>query len=405
MFVHGRGDSADAPGGETQLDVDPGGLSDSEVTDTVVDLFGLLARVDAAIAGLVGELDRRGLHQLDGSRSAASWLAHRCRLAPGEAASRVRVARRLRDMPVAARAFEAGEVHQSHVAVLARAWTAERAEPFAAVEDSFVNAARSVSAPDLQRLVDRWADALDGDQARDRDADRYGQRRLHLSHTFDGQWAMDGLLTPDGGSIVERALNTAIAGDGEPTGPLHRHPDGAPRRTWAQRRHDALVDMARHYLATHNHDGGSTTPEVSVVLDYPVLCGLTGRAEVDDGTPLSAEAARRLACDSAITRIITGGASMPLDVGRATRSVPPGLRRALTARDRHCRFTGCDAPAARCQAHHIVHWARNGHTDMANLVLLCWHHHHLVHEAGFTITLDPTGHVHCRRPDGTPIPP
>ena len=265
-----------------------------------------------------------------------------------------------------------------------------------------MEAARSVSALDLHRLVDRWVDALD---AADRDADRYGQRRLHLSHTFDGQWAIDGLLTPDGGSVVDRALNTAIAGDGEPCGPLHRDSCGAPRRTWAQRRHDALVDIARHYLASHTQPGAPSPPEVSVALEYAVLCGLAGRAELDDGTPLSGEAARRLACDAAISRIITGGPSLPLDVGRATRTIPPALRRALTTRDRHCRFTGCDAPPSRCQAHHITHWARGGPTTMANLVLLCWHHHHLVHQAGFTISLDPTGHTHTRRPDGTPIPP
>ena len=366
-----------------------------------MDLFALAARVDAAISGLVGEVDRRGLYQLDGARSPAAWLARRCRLAPGEAAQRVKVARRLPDMPMVAAAFGAGEVHLSHVGMLARARTPERAEPFAEVEETFVEAARHLSPPDLRRVVDRWVDTLDTDDA----ADCYERRRLHLSHTFDGQWALDGLLTPDGGSVVERALNSAIAADGEPCGPAHRQGCGAPRRTWAQRRHDALVDISRHYLATHHQPGTPTPPEVSVVLDHGVLLGIAGRAECHDGTPLSGEAARRLACDAAISRIITQGPSMPMDVGRATRSVPPPLRRALVNRDRGCRFAGCRAPAAGCQAHHIIHWAQGGPTSIENLCLLCWHHHHLVHEAGFTITLHPSGHAICRRPDGTEIPP
>jgi len=99
---------------------------DGEVTERVGELFALAARVDAEIAAVVGELDRRRLHERDGARSAASWL-DRCRLSQGEAAQRVRVARRLADMPVVAAAFAAGEVHQSHVAVLARAWTPEHA--------------------------------------------------------------------------------------------------------------------------------------------------------------------------------------------------------------------------------------------------------------------------------------
>ena len=43
-------------------------------------------------------------------------------------------------------------------------------------------------------------------------------------------------------------------------------------------------------------------------------------------------------------------------------------------------------------AHHIIHWANLGPTDLDNLVLLCPSCHHLVHEGGHTIH---------RRPDGT----
>ena len=72
-----------------------------------------------------------------------------------------------------------------------------------------------------------------------------------------------------------------------------------------------------------------------------------------------------------------------LDVGRKTRTIPPAIRRALSARDTRCRFPGCSA--RRCDAHHIDHWVDGGATSLDNLVLLCRRHHRLVHEGGFTL--------------------
>lgn len=94
---------------------------------------------------------------------------------------------------------------------------------------------------------------------------------------------------------------------------------------------------------------------------------------------ISGEAARRLACDARISRIITDGESEPLDVGRTTRTIPPALRRAVIARDEHCTAPGCDRPPAWCDVHHEVHWVDGGPTALWNLRLLCRLHHHDEH--------------------------
>ncbi len=78
--------------------------------------------------------------------------------------------------------------------------------------------------------------------------------------------------------------------------------------------------------------------------------------------------------------MITRGDSEILDLGRATRTPSPAIRKALHLRDGHCRFAGCDRPAHFCDAHHIVHWLRGGETCLDNLILLCRHHHSLLHE-------------------------
>jgi len=73
----------------------------------------------------------------------------------------------------------------------------------------------------------------------------------------------------------------------------------------------------------------------------------------------------------------------PLSIGRRSRSIPPPMRRALRIRDSGCRFPGC-INTRFVDGHHIKHWADGGETCLSNLVSLCRHHHHLVHEGGFS---------------------
>jgi hypothetical protein len=95
---------------------------------------------------------------------------------------------------------------------------------------------------------------------------------------------------------------------------------------------------------------------------------------------------RRLACHSAVTRIVFGPDGAVLDVGRAQRTVSGQMRRAVIARDQHCVYPGCDQPPSRCEVHHaITHWADGGNTSVTNSALLCWHHHQLVDTKGITM--------------------
>ena len=116
------------------------------------------------------------------------------------------------------------------------------------------------------------------------------------------------------------------------------------------------------------------------------------------GIHVSAETARRVACDAATVTMRHGAGGEILDVGRRTRTLSPALRRALAARDRQCRFPGCGN--RRCDAHHIEHWADGGRTALDNLLLLCRRHHRAVHEEGFRVTLDGDGNARFLRPDG-----
>jgi hypothetical protein len=107
------------------------------------------------------------------------------------------------------------------------------------------------------------------------------------------------------------------------------------------------------------------------------------RRHLEDGTRISHETSRRLCCDASIVRVMRDRSGSVLDVGRRTRTISPALRRALEVRDRGCRFPGCGLRFT--DAHHVRHWADGGETSLANCLLLCTHHHRLVHEGGWRI--------------------
>ena len=112
-----------------------------------------------------------------------------------------------------------------------------------------------------------------------------------------------------------------------------------------------------------------------------------------------------------MTRVVLAARSEPLDVGRRTPVVPPAIRRAVLARDRHCRFPRCDRPQRWCDAHHVVHGADGGETSVSNLLLLCRRHHRLTHTRfplemldGRAVFRRADGSVHTDRADRAPPP-
>ena len=155
-------------------------------------------------------------------------------------------------------------------------------------------------------------------------------------------------------------------------------------------------------------DRGGPSPPYPTPCPEPRLATSTsaGRRQtvLDEagGIHISAETARRLACDAAMVGMQHGPGREILDVGRRTRTISPALRRALHARDRRCRFPGCRN--VRVDAHHIRHWAHGGATALDNLILLCRRHHRAVHEEGFRVTQDATGNVEFVGPEGRPLP-
>jgi hypothetical protein len=98
------------------------------------------------------------------------------------------------------------------------------------------------------------------------------------------------------------------------------------------------------------------------------------------------------------------GPSLPLEVGQ-TDEIPVHLRRLVALRDQRCQYPGgCDQPASACEPHHVIHRADGGTTSLTNLKNYCWWHHHVVlHEQGWTLTVHPDGTSQATSPDGRTI--
>ncbi len=318
----------------------------------------------------VGAHDRSGAWLDDGAVSSAAWVREHCRVPHGVARATVDLARTLPSLPATSEAFARGDISRRHAEAIANACTSERRDAIVDFESALVDAARVASVRELRGIVQHVTDAIDGDGGAATANEHHERRRLHVSPTLDGMVAIDGLLDPESGEVVLSALDAAMRVDLEP-GDVRSKP---------QRRADALVQLCA---------GEHVVANVSVLVDVESLerrggidAAMRARAEAAHVGALSAETLRRLSCDAGISRVITQGCSEPLDVGRATRTISPALRRALVVRDGGCSFPGCDRPPGWCDAHHRVHWADGGETRLDNLVLLCRRHHRAVHEGG-----------------------
>jgi hypothetical protein len=133
--------------------------------------------------------------------------------------------------------------------------------------------------------------------------------------------------------------------------------------------------------------------------DLALLQGGTGRAEIERMGLLSGEAIRRISCDATVALALDDAFGHTMFEGRSKRLATPPQRREVQRRDRRCRFPGC-ANNIFTDVHHVVHWADQGSTDLPNLVTLCDHHHHRVHEGKWSVTGNANGILRFVGPSG-----
>jgi hypothetical protein len=390
----------------------------------------LAVHLDAATHRLlecVRQFDAECGWAAQGAVSCAHWLAWRIGLDPATAREKVRVARALGNLPAIDAALKSGKLSYAKVRALTRVATPE-------TEAKLLDAAMYSTGAQLERLCRGYRTAMS--QMTAGNALPPPERCVRRRDLPGGMVKLEVILSPDEAALVLAALDRAR----EVT-----HPQGkadVPAEASAEdpkhpSRADGMVALAESYLAGNVGTGnGGERFQVMVHIDQDPLAPdgvLAGT--LDDGTRVSAEAIRRVACDCAIMAVPSAApaaetprpatraevAALPsprptkwgeVDArsaageglpGRRSRSIPPSIRRAITLRDRGCAFPGC-THGRFLHGHHIQHWLHGGATTMNNLSLLCTHHHHLVHEGGWSVARMADGELRFRAPDGKEVP-
>lgn len=356
----------------------------------------------------IAEADRRGLAVEHGARNTKALLQQVCRISGADADSRTKVARKVAqrtgpageplppELPATAQLLRSGKIGIDHaraivdgmrkITGLVSPQQCEDAEIFLAEQ------ARLFGQHEVHTLAERLAYHADQDGALREEERQFENRELHFGVARDGMTVLKGRLDRETGAKLRAALEPLAAPRPESNG--EKDP-----RTAGQRNADALADVLDIALSADRLPrAGGQRPHVTVTVSMDSLRewlpGEPSRAPgvlETTGQAITAEQLRRVACDAEILPMVLGGEGQPLDVGRTQRTAPPHLRAALFARDGGCAFPSCDHPPGTAEAHHLRHWADGGETALNNLVILCAHHHRLVHSQQWDIELDDNG--------------
>jgi hypothetical protein len=344
----------------------------------LTELSAHLAAGECRFLSMLAAYDRREGWREWGCRSCAYWLSWKCGIDVRTAHEKLRVAHALEAFPTIRAAFSAGRLSYSKARALTRIAGPD-------TEHDLVEMALRATAAHMESIARGYARAERSAERSSTSVDATDpacRRRVDMRDHDDPTLAtLIASLTHEEMDTVTRALHAA--GDGNS-------------------RADALVKMAESFLA-HGHGcrRGSDRTLAMITVDENVLDGDdTGTARFVDGPAILPETARRLCCDASFVWLLRGEHGEPVNVS-SRHSMPRSLRRMVRARDRgRCRFPGC-AETRYTEIHHVQHRAHGGGHTAANLVTLCWFHHRLVHEGGWSLTADSlTGGYVATSPDG-----
>ena len=358
---------------------DPARLADREAIQA---LHRQLERLEAATTRASAAFDAAGAWEADGARSAAAWVATRCRVPVAAARRRVRVGRALRHMALVEAGWLAGDIDGERVDALAQARTRVRSACFARDEMLLVEQAARLRPRQFAHALAYWRQRADPDGVEDGARAEHGARRLHLSQSLGGGWVLDGAFDPIAGAVLHRTLkdieDELFAADwAEARGRVGAAVCAADLvRTPAQRRADAAVEMARRARAV---PPGARLPEplFSVFVGYETFKGRI--CELAEGTVVTPGCLVGWLEDGWVERVVFDGPDRVRNLGVRRRIFTGATRRSVEVRDRECFHEFCDIPAQDCQIDHVQPYSAGGLTVEGNGRVACGYHNRQRH--------------------------
>ena len=310
-------------------------------------------------------------------------------------------------VPVFGEALAEGNVTSAHVDALSSGLKilGEQSEKLIERAPELLATAQTMTADEFSKFVRRTANSLTDDGGIGRFEKQRRQTFLRHWVDADGMTNLFGKFDPERGSIVSALLDAGVeamfhSGDREVAVECDASVEPNDHRR-------ALAMVA---LLQSRSDSGSlggalssslcdrpARAEIVVHIDYELLSGHAHSAGLSEartcrtlnGSELTVETIRRLACEAEIIPLVLDGKSVPLDVGKSKRLATAYQRRALAAVHETCAIDGCSVKFSHCEPHHIEYWENGGATDFNNLVPLCSRHHHAAHEGGWKLSLNP----------------
>lgn len=418
-----------------------GSLTDGELADALTVLVDAASRLEARLCQVAAAFDARAIHAADGHKTAAAWLAARTEITRPHASALVHRGRDLRSCPHVEVAYRSGVIGTDKVRLLLKARDRFPA-PFATAAQTLVEFVAPLSVAHAAVVLERWlainqaeADLADADARRDdphagdgegegdadgdaaeegppATADGQPGSTCHLSTTLGGRVLGDLDLDAVDGAELLGHVDAWI--DRQFQVGTYRADDGMVR---SQRIAQALLALTARGANPNATRHGEVRPSVTVTVDHRTLHGIALRSvdelplrscNLDNGPAVPLTTVERLLCTARIQvaaiRLRTDGTIETVGETDERRHPNRRQRRALERRDRGCTFPGCAAPPSWCDAHHLIPYDDGGPTLLANLTLLCKHHHHTVHEGGWKMRRARDGTLRLARPDGTPVP-
>ncbi len=347
---------------------------------SVTALVRQLSRLESVTTNAVAAFDDSGGWAVPGARTAAAWVATKCRLPRAAARRLTHRGRSLRQLPAFAQAFEDGDVSAAHVDLVNGVRHKGTDEVLARDEGMLVKQAKQLRFEHFARAVAYWDQLADPDGAEEAAEERRARRDAYLEPSFSGMYLGKITLDPVSGSIVANELHRierelfksdwARARD-----ELGRQPTVADLwRTPAQRRADALVEMATRSAVVGPDGVRPPAPLFTVLVDWPTLAGRV--CELSEGIVVSPGEVVDWLSVADLERAVMGPAGR-IEVGARQRLFTGATRRAIELRDRECRHPYCDVPGQRCEADHVTPWSEGGGTTQENGRLLCGFHNRL----------------------------
>ena len=326
---------------------------------------------------VVGELWDRTARTKDDQTAIVADLMARWKITRAEAKDLLRHAELFQHKDVHDAARD-GVLSKQHLTVLDRTLVEASEADRDKVRAALLEQAAEFDGAALRVIAQRILQLLDQDGTPPHDPElAEPTREFHCTSRKDGSVVFRGTIDPETGATLTAMIS-----------PLAKPTSAADTRSTAQRQGDAFAEIIELAAGSDRlPDEGGERPHLALTMPLKDFMAQRGTADIDGAGPTNAASARRIGCDSTVLRVVLGAESQPLDIGRATRTIPTHIRRALIIRDRGCAFPGCHRRPRQCHAHHVTHWADGGPTGVDNLVLLCGQHHRLIHHSSRTVRI------------------